>query len=61
MFDHMEITESICKGVVEPSYNNLNRADVKRAGQSRQKREEAASPWTNPEKGESAGKRRKGM
>ena len=59
MFEHMEITESIYEGVVEPSYKKPTRADAKRAYHRRQKRVEAASSWNCPEKGESAGKRRK--
>ena len=55
----MEITESIYKGVVEPSYKKTSCADAKRAGHSRQKRGEAASSWTRPNKSDSAGRRRK--
>ena len=40
MFESMEITESIYKGVVELSYNKPTRADANRAGCIRQKREE---------------------
>ena len=58
MFESMEITKSIYKGVVEPSYKKNTRADVNRAGNSRQKRGEVASSWTCPEKGERSGKRR---
>ena len=59
MFDRMEISESIYEGVVEPSYKKPTRADYNCAGHVSQKRVESASSWTRPEKGESAGKRRK--
>ena len=59
MFERMEIAESICKGVVEPSYKKPTRADANRAGHSSQKIGEAASPWNCPHKGESFGKCRK--
>ena len=38
MFQFMEISESIYKGVVEPSYKKPTRADANRAGNSRHKR-----------------------
>ena len=60
MFEHMEISESIYEGVVEPYYKRNTRTDANRAGNSRQKRREAASSRTRPGKGESAGKHRKG-
>ena len=53
----MEITESIYKGVVETSRKKPTREDANVSGHSSQKRGEAASSWTHPEKGESAGKR----
>ena len=59
MFYRMEIAESIYEGVVEPSYKKPTRADANHAGHSRHKGGEAASSWTPPEKGESAGKCRK--
>ena len=59
MFEHMEISESIYKIIVEPSYKTHIQTDANRAGHSRQNRGEVASPWTCPEKGESAGKHRK--
>ena len=59
MFEHMEIAESIYKGIVEPYYNKQTRSDSNRAGHGRHKIVEAASSWTRPEKGENAGKRRK--
>ena len=58
-FQRMEISKSIYKGVVEPSYKKNTRADVNRAGNSRQKRGEAASLLTCPEKCDSTGKFRK--
>ena len=59
MFEHMEIAKSIYEGVVEPYYKNPTRTDGNHAGYSRKKIGEAASSWTLPERGESAGKRRK--
>ena len=59
MFKHMEISESIYEGVVEPSYKKLTRADANRAGHIRQKRGEPALPWNHQDNGESADKRRK--
>ena len=59
MIKKMEISESIFEGAVEPSYKNLNRVDVNRAGHSRNKRGEAASSQNHSEIGESAGKCRK--
>ena len=59
MFEHMEISESIYEGIVEPSYKKPTRADANRSGHIRQKRGEPDSSWTRPDKGESAGKRRK--
>ena len=53
MFERMEIAESIYKGVVEPSYKKPTREDSNRSGHRRQKRVEAASSWTLPNKGES--------
>ena len=58
-FERMEISESIYEGLVEPYYKKPTRVDANCAGHSRQKREEAALSWTRPEKGKSAGKRRK--
>ena len=59
MFERMEIFESIYEGVVELSYKKITREDANRAGRSSQKRGEAVFSCTRPEKGESAGKRRK--
>ena len=59
MFECMEISEYIYKGVLEPSYKTPTQAESNRAGNSRQKRGEAASQWNRPEKGDRAGKRRK--
>ena len=59
MFERMEIAESIYKGVVESSYKKPTRAYANCVGHIRQKRGEAASAWTCPEKVESAGKCRK--
>ena len=59
MFECMEIDESIYEDVVEPSYKKPTWVDANHAGHSRQKKGESTSPWTRPEKGESAGKRRK--
>ena len=50
MFERMEIAESIYEGVLEPSYKKTTQAYAKRAGHSRQKRGEAASLCTIPEK-----------
>ena len=38
MFECMKVSESIYKGVVEPSYKKPTRADANRGGHSRQKR-----------------------
>ena len=35
MFEHMEISETIYEGVVEPSYIFKNRAHDERAGQNK--------------------------
>ena len=59
MFERMEIAEYIYEGVVETSYKKPNRVEASRAGHSRQKRGEASSSWTLPEKIDSAGKSRK--
>ena len=59
MFERMEISESIYEGVVEPSYKKPTRAYTNLSCHSRQKIIESAYSWTLPEKGESAGKRRK--
>ena len=59
MFERMEISESIYKGVVEPSYKKPTQADANRAGHSRHKRGESSWSCTCPKKGESSGKRRK--
>ena len=59
MFERMEISESIYKGVLEPSYKKHIREDSNRAGHSRQNRVELAFSWTLPKNGESNGKRRK--
>ena len=59
LFDRMEISESIYEGVLEFSYKQPTQVDANRAGHSRQKRGECTLSWTCPEKGESAGKRRK--
>ena len=45
MFERMEITESIYKGVVEPSYKKPTRSDANCAGHSKHNRREAASSW----------------
>ena len=59
MFERMEIAESTYEGVVEPSYKKSTQEDSNRAIHSRKNRGEAASSWTLPKKGQSAGKRRK--
>ena len=59
MFERMEMDESIHEGVVEPSYKKSTWADANPSGHSRKKIGEAASSWTHPDKGESAGKHRK--
>ena len=59
MFEHMEIYGYIYEGILEASYEKPTRADSNRAGHSSQNRGESASLWNIPEKGESAGKRRK--
>ena len=59
MFEHMEISESIYEGVVEPSYLKNTRADSNRAGHSRQNRGESASSCTCSKKVERSGKCRK--
>ena len=46
MFEFMEISESIYKGVVEPSYKKTTRVYNNRAGFSRKIRGEAASSNT---------------
>ena len=57
MFERMEISESIYKGVAEPSYKQTTREDSNRAVHIRHNKGEASSSWTRPEKVESAGKR----
>ena len=59
MFERMNISKYIYEGVVEPSYKIPARADANRAGHRKHNRGEAASSWTRPNKGESAGKHRK--
>ena len=59
MFEHMDISESICEGAVEPSYKETNRTDATRDGHSRLKRGEPALSNTYSDMSESAGKRRK--
>ena len=59
MFERMEITESIYKGVVEPPYKKTTWENSNPTGHRRKKREKSASSWTHPKKGESAGKRKK--
>ena len=55
----MEIAGSIYKGVVEPSYKKPIRIHAIRVGHCRHKSVDDALLWTRPEKGDSAGKRRK--
>ena len=43
MFDRIEIAESICEGVVEPSYKKPTRTDASCDGHSKHKRGENAS------------------
>ena len=59
MFECMEITEYIYKGVVEPSYKKPTREYANRAGNSRKKRGESASSKTHPVTIESSDKRQK--
>ena len=59
MFKHMDIAESIYKGVVEPSHKKTTRSDANRAGHSRLSRGEAALSNPYSKISESAGKRRK--
>ena len=59
MFDRMEITESIYKGGVEPSYKKYTCAYVNRTGHNMNKRGESALFKTHPTTGESSGKHRK--
>ena len=51
MFVGMESSESIYKGVVQPSYKKHIWADTNRAGKRRQKRGESASSNTHPTTG----------
>ena len=39
----MKIADSICEGVVEPSYKKTTRVDSNRSGNSKQNRGETAS------------------
>ena len=55
----MDIVESICEGVVEPSYKTPTREDANHACYSRNKRGESASSQTHSVMGESAGNHRK--
>ena len=50
MFERMEISEYIYKGVVTPYYKKNTWAEANRTGLSRNKREEAASLNTQPTK-----------
>ena len=59
MFEHMDIVESIYKGVVEPSYKKNTREDVNHAGHRILKRGEAASSNTYSDMSERSGKHRK--
>ena len=49
MFEHMEIAESIYKGVVEPSYKKPTRVESNHADHSSQKIGEYALSLTHPE------------
>ena len=59
MFERMDISESIYKGVVEPSYKKTTWADTNHGIHSRKKRGESASSWNLPDMSESAGNLRK--
>ena len=59
MFEHMEIAESIYKGVVEPSYKKTTWADANRSGHKINNRGGSTSSKTHPVTRESAEKRRK--
>ena len=59
MLEHMEISEYIYEVLSENFYKQYTRAYSTRAGHSRKKRRESASPNTHPAMSESAVKRRK--
>ena len=60
MFEHMEISESIYKGVVEPPHKIYTREDSKRAGLSRKRIGESALSNNYSDINKSSGKWRKG-
>ena len=59
MFEQMEISESIYKGVVDTSYKKPTQSDANCAGHSSQMRLEDDLSQTHPTMGESSDKRRK--
>ena len=56
MFEHMEITEFVYEGVLEPSYKKPTQAGSNRVGHIRNKIGESALSNTHPATGESTGK-----
>ena len=59
MFELMEVSESICEGVLEPSYKNPAGEDSNRAGLRSKTRGETAPSTTYSNMSKSNGKRSK--